>query len=62
MPNKQYAKEWLEFSRKHLETAILLLRENHYTDIIAFEIHQTVEKALKAILAFNSVNYPLAKD
>lgn len=55
MPNYQYATEWLEFSRKHLETAKLLFREKHYTDIIAFELHQTIEKALKAILAYNAV-------
>ncbi len=40
MPNYQYASEWLNFARKHLETAKLLLRENHYTDIIAIELHQ----------------------
>lgn len=55
MPNYQYASEWLNFARKHLETAILLLRENHYTDIIAIELHQTIEKSLKAVLAFNTV-------
>ena len=55
MPNFQYASEWLNFARKHLETAKLLLRENHYTDIIAIELHQTLEKSLKAILAFNTV-------
>ncbi len=55
MPNFQYALEWLNFARKHLETAKLLLREDHYTDIIAIELHQTLEKSLKAILAFNTV-------
>ena len=55
MPSYQYASEWLNFARKHLETAKLLLRENHYTDIIAIELHQTLEKSLKAILAFNAV-------
>lgn len=55
MPNYQYASEWLNFARKHLETAKLLLRENHYTDIIAIELHQTIEKSFKAVLAFNTV-------
>jgi HEPN domain-containing protein len=55
MPNYQYASEWLSLARKHLETAKLLLRENHYTDIIAIELHQTIEKSLKAVLAFNTV-------
>ena len=55
MPNYQYACEWLDFARKHLETANLLFRENHYTDIIAYELHQTIEKAFKAVLAYNAV-------
>jgi HEPN domain-containing protein len=48
MPNYQYASEWLNFARKHLETAELLYRENHYPDIIAIELHQTIEKSFKA--------------
>ena len=55
MPNYQYASEWLDFARKHLETANLLFRENHYADIIAYELHQTIEKAFKAVLAYNAV-------
>jgi HEPN domain-containing protein len=55
MPNYQYASEWLNFARKHLETAELLYRENHYPDIIAIELHQTIEKSFKAVLAFNGV-------
>jgi len=45
MPNKTYALEWLEISKRHLETAILLFSHNHYTDVIAIEIHQALEKA-----------------
>ena len=55
MPNKIYANEWLNLSEKNLETARLLLRENHFTDIIAIEIHQTIEKAFKAVLAFHGL-------
>jgi hypothetical protein len=33
MPNKKIANEWISFAEKNLETAILLNRENHYTDV-----------------------------
>jgi HEPN domain-containing protein len=45
MPNKTYALEWLHLADRHFETARLLLRENHFTDSIAIEIHQAIEKA-----------------
>jgi len=35
MPNTTYALEWLSHANRNLETARLLLRENHYTDSIA---------------------------
>jgi hypothetical protein len=40
MPNKTYALEWLLHARRNMETARLLLKENHFTDSIAIEIHQ----------------------
>jgi len=52
MPNKTYALEWLSLALKNLETAKLLLRENHFTDSIAIEIQQSVEKAFKSIYAY----------
>jgi HEPN domain-containing protein len=58
MPNETYALEWLNVSKKNLDTAQLLYQENHYTDIIAIEIQQAIEKALKAILAFNGLPIP----
>ena len=45
--------EWAEKGEHDLETATLLHNENHYTDIVAFHIHQAVEKYLKAYLLFN---------
>ena len=45
--------EWTKKGEHDLETATLLHSENHYTDIIAFHIHQAVEKYLKAYLLFN---------
>ena len=58
MPNQAYALEWLNLAKKNLETARLLIREKHYTDSIALEVHQTVEKTLKAVFAYHCVAIP----
>ena len=62
MPNQTYALEWLEIAGRNLETADLLLKQDHYTDIIAIEIHQTTEKSFKAVLAFHGVKIPKTHD
>jgi HEPN domain-containing protein len=49
MPNRSYALEWLEMARRNLETAQLLFDVNHYTDVIAVDIQQTIEKTFKAL-------------
>jgi len=58
MPNKAYAEEWLSLAKRNLNTAKLLFKENHYTDIIAIEIQQTIEKSFKAIYAFYGAEIP----
>ncbi len=58
MPNQILSLEWYDFARKNLETAKLLYRENHYTDVISIDIQQAVEKALKAVYAFNNDKIP----
>lgn len=58
MPNHKLASEWFDFARKSLETAVLLNRENHYTDVISVDIQQAIEKALKAIYALNGDKIP----
>ncbi len=58
MPNQAYALEWLSLAKKNLDTARLLIRENHYTDSIALEIHQTIEKSFKAVFAYHSIAIP----
>ena len=58
MPNKAYALEWLNLAKKNLDTARLLIKENHYTDSIALEIHQTIEKSFKAVFAYHSIAIP----
>ncbi len=52
MPNQVYALEWLALAKRNLETAAILLRENHYTDSIAIEIHMALEKSFKSIYAY----------
>ena len=58
MPNRTYALEWINLAYKNLETARLLLQENHFTDSIAVEIQQTIEKSLKCIYAFEGSKIP----
>ncbi len=58
MPNQTYALEWLMHANRNLETARLLLRENHFTDSIAIEIHQTIEKSFKSIYAYYGISIP----
>lgn len=58
MPNQTYAIEWLNLAKRSLDTARLLIRENHYTDSIAIEIQQTIEKSFKAVYAYYGINIP----
>lgn len=58
MPNRKLANEWLSFAEKSLETAIVLNREDHYTDVIAVDIQQSIEKAFKAIYAYRGEKIP----
>ena len=58
MPNQKLALEWFSFAEKNLETALLLNRENHYTDVIAIDVQQAVEKAFKAVYAYNGDKIP----
>jgi len=58
MPNKTYAIEWLDRSKRNLDTAVLLFSHNHYTDVIVIDIHQTLEKAFKAVYAYYGISIP----
>jgi HEPN domain-containing protein len=62
MANKTYAKEWLEFAKKNLETAKLLFDVNHYEDIIGVEIQQSLEKVLKSLMAYENIKIPKDHD
>ncbi len=58
MPNNKLALEWLSFAERNLETAKLLNHHNHYTDVIAIDIQQSVEKTFKAVFAFYGKKIP----
>ena len=62
MANITYAKEWIEFSLKNLNTAKLLYEVNHYEDIIGIELQQCLEKLLKSILANHNIKIPKDHD
>jgi HEPN domain-containing protein len=52
--NVQASREWLIKSWHNLSTAQLLYGVNHYTDIIAVNLHYSCEKTLKSILAYQN--------
>ena len=58
MPNKKHAKEWLEKAQHNLQAAKILFDADHFTDVIGIELHQAIEKILKAIPAYynNKIN------
>jgi len=62
MPNQTYALEWLDLAVRNLKTALLLYQQNHFTDIIAIEIHQSMEKTFKAVLAYQGIRIPKTHD
>jgi HEPN domain-containing protein len=60
--NKSLAIEWLIKSWHNLSAAKLLYEANHYTDIVAIEIHYSIEKSLKTFLAFENKKIPKTHD
>ena len=59
MPNKTAAKEWLTLAYHDLNGAKLMFQASHYTDTISYVLHQSVEKSLKSLFAFE--NNPIKK-
>ncbi|MEA3386966.1 MAG: HEPN domain-containing protein [Patescibacteria group bacterium] len=56
--NRESAKEWLIKSWHNLSTAKILFDVNHYTDVIAVDLHNSCEKALKALIAYQNKKIP----
>ena len=54
MPNKSIANEWLVLAKRNLDAAKILFKEKHSNDVIGIELHQSIEKSLKAVPAFHN--------
>lgn len=52
--NESAAKDWLNKAWHHFSSASLLYKANHYTDVIAIDLHYAVEIILKSILAYDN--------
>ncbi len=52
--NEAAAKEWLIKAWHHYSSAALLYQVQHYTDVIAVDLHYAVEITLKSILAYEN--------
>jgi HEPN domain-containing protein len=52
--NETSAKEWLVKAWHHLSSAKLLFEANHYTDVIAVDLHYALEIMLKSFLAYQN--------
>lgn len=53
MQKKSIANEWLELAKHNLDVAKILFKEKHSNDVIGIELHQSIEKSLKAVPAFH---------
>jgi HEPN domain-containing protein len=62
MSGADEAMEWLEFAKKDLATAELLLTNEGFPEIIAFHCQQAIEKALKAYLVCVGKQFPKTHD
>jgi len=60
--NEKSASEWLKKSWHNLSTAKLLYEAEHYTDVIAVELHYSCEKSLKAFIAYENKKIPKSHD
>ncbi len=47
---KAQSEEWFERGKRDIETARLLFEHKGYADVIAYHIHQAIEKYLKGFL------------
>ena len=52
--NETAAKDWLNKAWHHFSSATLLYKAEHYTDVIAIDLHYAVEITLKSILAYDN--------
>ena len=60
--NEFAAKVWLEKAWHNLSAAKVLFEANHFSDVIAVEIHYALEKIFKAYLAYENRKIPRTHD
>jgi len=53
MQNKSLTSEWLELAKRNLDAVKFLFSGKHFNDVIGIELHQSIEKSLKAVSAFH---------
>jgi HEPN domain-containing protein len=54
MPNKTSAIEWLRIASHEIGAAKILYEADHFTDSIGSLLQQSIEKSLKALLAYDN--------
>ena len=59
---KKQAKEWLKFARNDLQSAKVLVNQDHLTTVVAFHVQQCIEKSFKAILELYNEKVPRVHD
>ncbi len=52
--NKQAAIEWLEKAWHHFSSGRFLYEADHYSDVIAIDLHYAIEIMLKAMIAYEN--------
>lgn len=62
MPNRNGAKQWLVKAWHDLSSAVILYQAHHFTDVIAVDLQQAVEKMLKSLLAYHQKEIPKTHD
>ncbi len=60
--NKTSAKEWLIKAWHNYGAAKILFEANHFTDVVAVELHYAIEKAFKSFLAYDNKKIPRTHD
>jgi len=60
--NNKASKEWLKKAWHNLSGAKIFYDVNHYTDVIAVEVHYGCEKILKSMIAYENKKIPKTHD
>ncbi len=55
---KKGTKEWLEFAKRDLEAAKILVKNEYVANTVLFHSQQCIEKCLKAYMEENSIPIP----